>query len=510
VKIGAAALVPRGGKAGGPMSTPGTNSKHWRLRSPLSAFGEVFTSAFGRRLPQWQVWVLRMTLVIDGLAVLVLAFWELELITTVMQALGVALLLATSVANLWAFRSLVRVAPSWSRDAALAQGFVALLAVYIFVMDFRSYEKNRWTLIISACAGLFAIAWVLRLGRGSVSVHWSKSTAAIAALIPLAGLVQFWLQSEYLPSLTTPMVDVSTELTPTGRTGSIIHLSAKVTFHNRGSFTIMAPAGLMRITAYPRDSQRRPRSPCSTEVPPVDYDPVGNVKTFFTPTLETVLDPTGAHHDAEFRDDENLTSVHQCDLLEASLLGGPSSFMSPGATIITQEVIDIDADTVRLARLSVSAVFITERRFKDVKACWPTKDTSKSLYPSNWPVQASRNHDADNFYSEAGHLWPGPGLTEALCMDYELAPRSVVQELVSGPPVLRVQIVTGQWLNDYNEYPLLYWWYGTSADIDKSQGEDETAKIRRSNPVGGVSASAEYAPGQALPLASHDSEQRTG
>jgi hypothetical protein len=237
---------------------------------------------------------------------------------------------------------------------------------------------------------------------------------------------------------------------------------------------------------------------------------VGNVNSFLTPWLETVLDPTGAHRDVEFRDYENLTSVHQCDLLEASLFGGPSSFMNPGETGITQEVIDIDADTVRLARLSVSAMFITERRFKDVKACWPTKDTSKSLYPSNWPVQASRNHDADAYYAEAGHLWPGPGLTEALCMDYELAPRSVVQQLVSGPPVVRVQIVTGQWNDAENEYPRLYWWYGTAADIDKSQGDDETEKIRRSNPVAGVSVSAEYAPGEPLPLASHDSEQRTG
>jgi hypothetical protein len=492
------------------MSTPATNSKQTRRTSRLSELAKVLKGALGSTLPQWQVRGLRLTLVVDGLVVLVLAFREFGLITTAMEALGVVVLLAISLANLWAAYSLLRVLPSWSRDAALAQGFFALLAVYIFVMDWRSYEKNRWVLVISAVSCLLAFGWVLRVGRGAVSVHWSKTAAAVVALIPLAGLVQFWLQTEYLPSLTTPMVDVSAELSPTGRTGSIIHLSAKVTVHNRGSFAVMVPAGLMRITAYPTDPQQRPRSPCSTEPPHVDYDLAGNVKTFYTPTLVGVMNPTGSNDDAEFRDDENVTPTSQCELLQASIQGDPRAFVNPGATIITQEVIDIDANTVRLARLSVDMVFLTERRFKDVRACWPTKDTPKSVNPNGWPVQASRNNDPDDFYTEAGHLWPGPGATDNLCLDYELAPRSVVQELVSGPPVLRVEIVTGKRADDYNEYPMLNWWYGSFADIDKSQSDDETAAICHSYPVTGVEESAEYAPGEPLPSHPRDSAQGSG
>lgn len=125
-------------------------------------------------------------------------------------------------------------------------------------------------------------------------------------------------------------------------------------------------------------------------------------------------------------------------LLYATFLGGPVAFLNPGDRVTMQKEIDIDSNTIRLARLTVSGVFVTERRFKDVGACWPTKDTNESVNPKHWPIQASLHKDPDNFYQEAGHLWPSPAMNENLCVDYESAPRNVVEELESGPPILRV------------------------------------------------------------------------
>jgi hypothetical protein len=63
-----------------------------------------------------------------------------------------------------------------------------------------------------------------------------------------------------------PLVDISTELSPQGWTGPIIHLSAKVTIHNRGAMTVNVANSLMRVTAYPftipGDTQL-PANPCA-------------------------------------------------------------------------------------------------------------------------------------------------------------------------------------------------------------------------------------------------------
>jgi hypothetical protein len=482
------------------MTMPSAARPHKRgLRARLNETWLRLKVALGDAdsLPRSQVLLLRLTLLADGLVAIALAIFELELVSTIMSALGVALLLAVAAANLYAVYSLRRGRPSWPRNVAIAQGSVAVLATYVVFTAVRSYAQNWWTVSIAAGVGLFAIAWVLRVGHGAVSVPWTKSAAIVAAVIPLAGLVQFWLQSEYIPNLTFPMVDVSAELSPVGRTGSTIHLSAKLTFHNRGSFVVMNPAGLMRVTAYPTNTQRTV-SPCSTEGPFQTYDAAGDAH-YFSTNLVQAMDPNNTEPDAEFR--YEATPVGQCGLLYANFIGGPSAFLHPGGTSTVQKDIDVDANSIRLVRLSGSAVFFTQRRLKDVRACWPDKDTAKLLNPSHWPMRASLyNDDIVPFINEVQHVWPRPDLSEGLCIDYELAPRSVIQQIVSGPPVLRVEVVMGRWWDYFNEYPQIVWAIGSVADIGKSQSQDEVDKIQQANPVSSITdVSAEYAPSDPPP-----------
>ena len=85
--------------------------------------------------------------------------------------------------------------------------------------------------------GIVAIFWVfylIRQWRGPVTA----GLKAIAALIPVLGFVQFWLQTDYLPRTSLPLVDIATDLTPTGKTGDIVQLEAKVTINNRNSVPV--------------------------------------------------------------------------------------------------------------------------------------------------------------------------------------------------------------------------------------------------------------------------------
>jgi hypothetical protein len=50
--------------------------------------------------------------------------------------------------------------------------------------------------------------------------------------------VQFWLQTDYLPLTSLPLVDITTDLTPMGKTEDTVYLEAKVTINNRGSVPV--------------------------------------------------------------------------------------------------------------------------------------------------------------------------------------------------------------------------------------------------------------------------------
>jgi hypothetical protein len=189
------------------------------------------------------------------------------------------------------------------------------------------------------------------------NVKWTKTGAIIIALFPLAALLQFWMQTYYIPETSRPLVDISTELSPQGRTGAIIHLNAKVTVHNRGAALVNVAGALMRVTAFsptPREARL-----CT----PADLD-----KEYCR--IAAGLDLSGKNLDSDFR--VNPAPIVDRQILYAGdFMNSPNTFLIPGATETFQREIDISPTKVRLARLSVSAVFVTERRIKDTRSCFP-------------------------------------------------------------------------------------------------------------------------------------------
>jgi hypothetical protein len=444
-------------------------------------------------------WCLLVTLGADGLAALALAAGQLLVAKTgLFTTLFAAILFAIGVANLWALNSTRQAAPSWGREAVIAQVGVLLLALYIVVIDgfkdpqtaIDDFTSHSWRAVavfaIAGTVGLLALVWILLLG-GRTEIRWTKTALIITALFPLAGLLQFWLQNYYFPATSAPQVDISTELSPQGRTGSIIHLSAKVTMHNRSAAQVNVAGTLMRVTAYPKTT----------------HQPVASQMCRFNDgdqqwcQIEGGVDISGANYDADFRADPTLATNAQ--LLYAGLLtSGISSFMTPGETDTVQREVDLDSEKFRLARLSVSAVFLPEQRISDIKSC----------YYSN----ASARTDYQNFSREVGltevyspHVYvpviDQRALERYLCMYYEIAPNDVIRWLIGKRYVGELNLDLNNPQDPANEYPQIEYRYYL-ADRQGNRvpvGGDVSQKIREANPTGFYGdVPAEYAPGDPI------------
>lgn len=220
------------------------------------------------------LWIcLLVTLGVDCLGALVLAGGQFLMPLTFFGTVAAATLLAIGFANGWAFNSVRRAASTWPRDAVIAQVFMLFLAGYVIVTDKRSPEINWYVMAAAVLVFVAAFLWFVLLGPRS-RLEWTKSALIGTALFPLAGLLQFWLQNYYIPSTSMPLVDIWTELSPQGWSGTIIHLSAKVTIHNRGTSTVRIANSLMRVAAYPKDPNKlaQPKVPSNSCRNTPDYD----------------------------------------------------------------------------------------------------------------------------------------------------------------------------------------------------------------------------------------------
>ncbi|WP_142358459.1 hypothetical protein [Mycobacterium celatum] len=345
----------------------------------------------------------------------------------------------------------------------VSQIFIAGLAAYVWLVDQRSPVSQLLGITgVALTLGCIALIWVLYLGRYARTAV-TKGAAVVVALFPLIGLVQFWMQTQYLPEASSPLVDVSTELSPMGSTGPIIHLLAKVTLHNRGSVQVDMPAGLMRVTSYPVGT---PTEPATTEA------------------LHAALDPSGSSMRDDYR--EKATLPADSTLLYATIIAASyeDSFLNPGETGEYKRVIDVDSRTVRLVRLSVEATLVTHRMMQETRSCYPP--------------QVSFSQDPGTFLSEAGklHEWGNAG-ARVLCTESQFASTGAVQDLVSDHPVMRILTVVDN-PSRVVEVPTFLPFFGTREAVD-----DPFTHIATLTQVGNATPAtlfrdwAEYAPSDA-------------
>ena len=389
------------------------------------------------------LWVgLLVTLVVDCVGGLALAVGELLMSPTVFSTLGAAILLAIGIANGWAFNSVRRAASTWPRDAVIAQVLMLFLAGYVIVTDLRSPIWNWYVMATAVLVLAAAFLWsVLLAGRSTL--EWTKSAVLVTALFPLAGFLQFWLQNYYMPSTTKPLVDVSTDLSPQGWTDSIIHLSAKVTLHNRGTTKVDVSNSVIRLTAYPFTI------PPDTQVPvnPCAWTADKNQDWC---TRADALDPLGGSADVEYPLDR--TPVASSHLLYAGTYGAMGTFLVPGQTDTFQREVDIDSRNVRLARLSFNAIFLNERRIEDIRSCEGK--------------HASENEDLGEFASEVESAIPA-GRAHYFCWEYDIAPANIIDQLIGSHPAMRVYTDLDNPYRLGNEYPRIRQGFGVAGRFDR-------------------------------------------
>jgi hypothetical protein len=453
---------------------------------------------------------LLVTLGADGLVAVTLAVCELTIATTPFALLGAGILSAVGIANFWALNSLRQASParragyqrSWETEAFVAQVLALFLALYIVVIavytDLQAVldALNNWrgaaVFAITGAVGLLALVWIFLLG-GRTQIRFTKTAVLITALVPLSGLAQFWLQNYYLPGSSAPQVDISTDLSPQGKTGSIFHLSAKVTMHNRSAANVNVAGALMRVTAYPKKTHQ-PEAPQMCRL---------NYGEQQWCQIEGGVDISGANYDADFRADRDSTPATDARLLYAGLLmSGPSIFMTPGETDTLQRVVDLDSTKFRLARLSVSAVFLPNESIKDIISCW-----NFSNVPAN---RASAYTGLQNFSGEVGitgrysHHKYVPvidqrALQQYLCMNYEIAPNDVISWLMGRRYVVQFYMNLNDPQDPANEYPQIGYAYGIPDPQSGNVAREVSKKTRELNPMNFYQdVSAEYAPGDPI------------
>ena len=422
---------------------------------------------------------------VDCLGALALAGGQFLMAPTFFGTLAAATLLAIGIANGWAFNSVRRAASTWARDAFIAQVSVLFLAGYVIITDARSPRINWYVMATAVLFFAAAFLWFVLLAPRS-RLEWTKAAVIVTALFPLAGLLQFWLQNYYIPSTSMPLVDMSTELSPEGWTGPIIHLSAKVIIHNRGTTRVNVANSLMRVTAYPK-------SPKDSRQTIVHHNPCWN-----TPDrneewchLAHGLDPSGVEPDIDFRVNPTLPDV--ADVVSATPPAGrqllyvaslQSDFLMPGQTDTYQRDVDIDSGKILLARLSVGAIVLTDRRIEDIRSC-----AGK---------QVSEYEDLPQFMREVQQLQPARA--HYFCREYDIAPRNLIEKLIANHPAMQVTT----WLNNPNlpgtEYPIITYYFGTAGRFDQPDPRQQLArKLEELNPAYEMTSESEYAPTEKPP-----------
>lgn len=396
--------------------------------------------------------------------------------------LAAATLLAIGIANGWAFNSVRRATSTWARDAFIAQVFVLFLAGYVAVTDLRSPQINWRVMVIAALVLAVAFLWLVFLVPKS-ALEWTKTALIVTALFPLAGLLQFWLQNYYIPSTSMPLVDISSDLSPQGRTGPIIHLSAKVTIHNRGTSQVNVANSLMRVTAYPSrisDEAKVYANACSSTAD----------RSENWCRLANGFDPSGIERDVDFRVNPNrpdvITPTPPTDSqpIYAGVLQS-LEFLIPGETDVYQREVDIDSREVQLAHLTVSATFLTARRMQDIRSCVG----EHALIYEGFPQFAAEVRQVQT-------LVPGnPRQGHYFCREYDIAPGNFVEKLIAGHPAIQVST----WLNSPDhlgtEYPLITADFGTAGKFDQPDPHQQLErKLEQAYPASVVTSQSEYAP----------------
>ena len=166
---------------------------------------------------------------VESLLVFDLALRDFALAAT--PTISFVALPAISGVGFWAAWAAWVEGPSWPWASLLGQFAILVLAVYTVVVDVGSPFPQAFVAGFAGILGIIAFFWVFyliphrpryrprsALPARSTAIMAAIVTALATIIVPAIGFVQSWLQNHYLPRTSMPVVDVTTDLTPTGKT----------------------------------------------------------------------------------------------------------------------------------------------------------------------------------------------------------------------------------------------------------------------------------------------------
>ena len=410
-----------------------------------------------KRLHNAVRWSLLATVLLDGILAVGIAVRDAQLTHSAASTLGSVMWLTAGVVNLTAAYAIVGRIRIWLVSSVVGQLFVALLALYIAIIDLRS-PVRQFTGVsgLALVIGGIGVVWVCVLVRWVPrSVH--RGVAALAVVFPLLGLFQFWYETDYVPRNSTPMVDIQVALKEVSRSGSTVHLAADLTLHNRGSAEADSIGSLLRITAYPSGAEIQ--------------QPSANA-------IARAMDEGLASRD--FRDEPLPTNGRR--LLYADdffPVGG--SFLTPGETDSFHVTVDVDASEVSHVKVSADVGLIAQRDMGAVHACFGRR---RDVADPKFLAQITKPTDYAGF--------------KFLCAETDLEPRNVVQDLVADHPSIRTYLVLSDPARPDAEYPQFSLDYGTGSSFTSTKFDRRISQsINAANPSAIAEATDEYVVGDA-------------
>ncbi|GAO08468.1 hypothetical protein TPA0598_04_01040 [Streptomyces lydicamycinicus] len=120
---------------------------------------------------------------------------------------------------------------------------IPMLFIPVWVEIYSPIHDEFWDLLVTVVAVLlvaFAVTVIVRAFAFD-HIELSKIGTAAIALLPLAGVLQFWYMNFYKPTHDSPRVSVTSRLAELGHSRGVSHLRGEITLHNEGS----APADIL-------------------------------------------------------------------------------------------------------------------------------------------------------------------------------------------------------------------------------------------------------------------------
>ncbi|WP_414506204.1 hypothetical protein [Streptomyces sp. NEAU-L66] len=133
---------------------------------------------------------------------------------------------------------------------------IPMAFIPVWVEIYSPIHDDFGDVLITVTAVLLIVFAVCVIVRAFAFDHiaLSKVGTAAIALLPLAGVAQFWYMNFYKPTHDSPRVSVTSRLGELGYSRGVSHLRGEITLHNEGSAPVDILGAMYTVRGYRMES----------------------------------------------------------------------------------------------------------------------------------------------------------------------------------------------------------------------------------------------------------------